>query len=68
MSCFSVGQRVWDLRNINDALGTVERAALACTVTEVQASQLHVQKRSGEPTTIPIEFVLPDTFVCPPPF
>lgn len=63
-SNFVVGQRVYDMRNINDALGSMERAALSGIVTEVQDVQLEVQKRSGERVHIPLEFVLTDTFVC----
>lgn len=60
----AIGDRVYDIRNIN-GLEVTDRAALASgIVTTVNNASVGVTKRSGESVTIPLEYVVSASFVA----
>lgn len=62
-SC-AIGDRVYDIRNIN-GFEVTDRAALASgIVTTVNNASVEVRKRSGESVTIPLEYVVPASFIA----
>ena len=55
---YAIGDRVYDIRNIN-AIEVTDRAALASgIVTTVNNASVDVRKRSGELVTIPLEYTM----------
>jgi hypothetical protein len=63
---YAIGDRVYDIRNIN-ALELTDRAALASgIVTTVNNASVDIKKRSGESVTIPLEYTMSAHFFAAP--
>jgi hypothetical protein len=62
---YAIGDRVFDYRNINQFEVTERASAASGVVTAVNNTSVDVRKQSGESVTIPLEYVMPESFINP---